>query len=138
MIFSAAQDQRAVIARTAPIHLGAIPTSPCTARASARAQLSAWGRADLAADVEEIVSELTTNAVQASQSAGTPLAVRLILTTASVIVEVLDYAPGIPAPRQPDAAAESGRGLLLVASIAREWGWTPAHGGKLVWAEVAP
>jgi signal transduction histidine kinase len=138
MILSAAQDQRAVLARTAPLNLGPIPTSPRTARASARAQVSAWGRPDLAGDVEQIVSELTANAVQASRAAGSPLALRMILTTASVIVEVLDYAPGVPAPRQPDGESESGRGLLLVSAIARDWGWTPAQNGKIVWAEVAP
>jgi anti-sigma regulatory factor (Ser/Thr protein kinase) len=138
MILSAAQDQRAVLARTTPLNLGPIDTSPGTARASARAQLSAWGRADLAADAEVVVSELVTNAVRASERAGSPVALRLILTTRSVFIEVLDYAPGVPSPREADPAAESGRGLLVVASIARGWGWTPAQNGKVVWAEVAP
>jgi hypothetical protein len=138
MILSAAHDQRAVLARTTPLNLGPIDTSPGTARASARAQLAAWGRADLAADAEAVVSELVTNAVRASERAGSPVAVRLILTTRSVFVEVLDYAPGVPAPREADPAAESSRGLLLVASIARDWGWTPTQSGKVVWAEVAP
>jgi anti-sigma regulatory factor (Ser/Thr protein kinase) len=137
MILSAAQDQRAVLARTSPLSLGPLATTPGTARASARAQLAAWGRGDLADDVEAIVSELTTNAVQASERDATPIAVRLVLTTRSVFVEIFDAAPGIPSPRDADPAAESGRGLLLVASIARDWGWTRTTTGKVTWAEIA-
>jgi anti-sigma regulatory factor (Ser/Thr protein kinase) len=138
MIFSAAQDQQAILARTAPLDLGPIATSPGTARASARAQLSAWGRPDLADDAEAVVSELVTNAVRASEGAGLPIGLRLILTTQSVFIEVLDYAPGIPSPREADAEAESGRGLHLVAALAADWGWTPANGGKITWAEIRP
>ncbi len=111
---------------------------PGTARASARAQLSAWGRPDLAGDVEAVVSELVTNAVRASESAGFPVGLRLILTTRSVFIEVLDYAPGVPSPREADAGAESGRGLHLVAALAADWGWMPASGGKITWAEIRP
>ncbi|MEW2636460.1 ATP-binding protein [Streptomyces sp. NPDC048389] len=34
--------------------------------------------------------------------------------------------------------AESGRGLLLVAALAADWGSTPTATGKTVWFEVAP
>jgi len=95
-----------VIARSSPITLGPIDTSPGTARASARAQLSAWGRDELADDLEIVVSELMSNAVAASEPGGTPVALRMVLTTASVLVEVWDCAPGVPAPRAPHA--ESG------------------------------
>jgi anti-sigma regulatory factor (Ser/Thr protein kinase) len=122
--------QRAVLARSAPITLGPIDTSPRTARASARAQLSAWGRAELAADVEEIVSELVTNAVKASERDGTAVALRMILTSVSVVVEVFDRAPGVPVAYSPGAEAESGRGLQIVAALAARWGWSPAGNAK--------
>jgi anti-sigma regulatory factor (Ser/Thr protein kinase) len=138
MILSAAQDQRSVLATTTPIQLGAISTSPRTARASAVAALREWGRADLADAAGAIISELVTNAVQASQRAATPIALRLVLTTASVIVEVLDYAPDVPTPRQPDGESESGRGLALVAALAADLGWNPTGTGKVVWAEIRP
>jgi anti-sigma regulatory factor (Ser/Thr protein kinase) len=138
MILSAAQDQRAVLARTTPITLGCIPTSPGTARASARAQLAAWGRADLAASTEAVVSELVTNAVQASERGATPTELRMILTTRSVFVEVFDSAPGCPAPRAWDPAKESGRGLQIVAALAAAFGWNPTPTGKIVWAEITP
>jgi anti-sigma regulatory factor (Ser/Thr protein kinase) len=138
MILSAAQDQRAVLARTTPLSLGPIATSPGTARASARAQLCAWGRGDLAEAAEAVVSELATNAVQASERAATPIVLRLVLTTRSVFVEVFDSAPGCPAPRPQGPAAESGRGLQIVAALAADFGWNPTPTGKVVWAEVAP
>jgi anti-sigma regulatory factor (Ser/Thr protein kinase) len=129
--------QRCVLARSAPLTLGAISSTPRTARMSARAQLCQWGRPDLADDTEAIVTELVTNAVQASETAGTPVALRLVLTAVSVVVEVLDRAPGVPDPRPPGGAeAENGRGLLMVAFLSRDWGWTRTQAGKIVWAEV--
>jgi anti-sigma regulatory factor (Ser/Thr protein kinase) len=126
-----------VLARSAPLALGPYDSSPRTARASARTWLAQWGRADLSADVETIVSELTTNAVRASERAGTPVVVLLVLTSRSVAVEVLDSGPGVPVRREPGPGAESGRGLALVAALSADWGWTPARGGKIVWAEIA-
>jgi anti-sigma regulatory factor (Ser/Thr protein kinase) len=134
MIISAASR---VLARSAPLTLGAIDSSPRTARSSARAQLAQWGRPELSDDVEEIVSELTTNAVQASEQAGTAVVVRLILTTVSVAVEVYDRAPGVPVACAPGPGAESGRGLQIVAALAADWGWGPTANGKVTWAEIA-
>jgi anti-sigma regulatory factor (Ser/Thr protein kinase) len=136
MILSAAQDQRAVLARTTPLNLGPIDTSPGTARASARAQLSVWGRPDLVDDAEAVVSELVTNAVQASERGATPVELRMILTTRSVFVEVFDSAPGHPAPRVAGPAEESGRGLRLVTALSADFGWNPTSTGKVVWAEI--
>ena len=126
-----------VLARSKPLVLGCIDTSPRTARASAVAQLAQWGRAELADDLAEIVSELTTNAVQASEPGGTAVVVSLILTSASVAVEVHDRAPGFPVLREPGPGAESGRGLRIVAELSRDWGWLPTRGGKVVWSELA-
>jgi anti-sigma regulatory factor (Ser/Thr protein kinase) len=127
---------RAVFARAGLLWLGAYDSSPRTARASARAWLSQWGRNDLSDDTEAVVAELVANAVQASERDATPVALRLVLTPASVLVEVFDRAPGLPAPREADHAAESGRGLHLVAALSLEWGWKPARDGKVVWAKV--
>jgi anti-sigma regulatory factor (Ser/Thr protein kinase) len=126
----------AVLSRAALLCLGPYDSSPRTARASARAQLSQWGRSDLSDDTELVVSELVANAVQASERDGTPVALRLVLTPDSVLVEVFDSAPGLPAPRKADHAAESGRGLLVVAALSVDWGWAPTWGGKVVWAKV--
>jgi hypothetical protein len=63
---------------------------------------------------------------------------RMILTTRSVFVEVFDSAPGCPAPRESDPAAESGRGLQIVTALAADFRWNPTPTGKIVWAEIAP
>ncbi|HTY96256.1 MAG TPA: ATP-binding protein, partial [Solirubrobacteraceae bacterium] len=115
---------------TAPVTLAPLDTAPRTARASVTAQLSAWGRGDLADDAGLIVSELMTNAVVASEAGETPVAVRLLLTPASVVVEVYDRAPGFPLLAAAGAEAEAGRGLQIVASVATRWGWTPTTTGK--------
>jgi anti-sigma regulatory factor (Ser/Thr protein kinase) len=125
------------IARSNPLWLGAIASTPRTARASARAQLAAWGRPELADDVEEIVSELATNAVTASEAAGTAIGMRLVLGPGALTVEIYDQAPGEPVAYAPPADAECGRGLALVAAISDRWGWSPARGGgKVTWAVV--
>jgi anti-sigma regulatory factor (Ser/Thr protein kinase) len=96
----------------------------------------AMGPADLSDHTEAVVAELVANAVRASERDATPVALRLVLAPASVLVEVFDSAPGLPAPGEADHVAESGRGLHIVAALSRNWGWTPARGGKVVWAEV--
>ena len=139
MFSTAAQhDQQRVLARSALLTLGPIDSSPRTARVSATAQLSQWGRGHLSDDTASIVAELVSNAVAASAPAGTPVGFGLLLTESSVVVEVFDRAPGEPVPGTPAPDAESGRGLHLVAVLSRRWGWTPLPGGgKVVWSIVA-
>jgi hypothetical protein len=56
-----------------------------------------------------------------------------------VLVEVWDGDDRLPKPRDDDLLAESGRGLLLVATLSTEWGTRKLEGasGKVVWAYVA-
>jgi hypothetical protein len=58
--------------------------------------------------------------------------------SAFVRIEVHDssYAP-LPTASHPDAADETGRGLMVVAALARNWGWEPESSGKVVWCELA-
>jgi hypothetical protein len=139
MIITAAQhDQRRVLARSALLTLGPIDSSPGTARVSAMAQLSQWGRGHLSDDTASVVAELVANAVAASVPAGTPVGFGMILFASSVVVEVFDRAPGEPVPGTAAPDAESGRGLLMVAVLSSQCGWAPLRrGGKVVWAEVA-
>jgi serine/threonine-protein kinase RsbW len=125
-----------VIATSRPITLGPLDMSARTARASAMAQLVQWGWGDLAEITEQIVSELVTNAVKESKQDGTPIGVRLVLTTGALFVEVFDHAPGYPVRAEAGADAESGRGLQLVGALSSDWGWFRMKGGKVVWAAV--
>ena len=59
------------------------------------------------------------------------------MAATALFVEVFDNAPGVPVTQELKAGAESGRGLYLVAALARNWGWTPTANGKVTWAEIA-
>jgi anti-sigma regulatory factor (Ser/Thr protein kinase) len=121
-----------------PLTLGAIPTSPRTARAAARSLLVEWGLTGLADSVELIATELVTNAVQVSveYTVPPPVEFRMSATRTTVLIEVWDYDPRQPVIRRPGRLDEDGRGLLLVATVSARWGWTMFQRGKIVWAEV--
>ncbi|MFB7614596.1 ATP-binding protein [Kitasatospora sp. NPDC056181] len=87
-----------------------------------------------------LVSELVTNAVVH----GTPLGRRVLLVLdldpSRLRIEVHDARTDRgPVLRPVDADDESGRGLILVKSLASRWGCCPRVGvGKIIWAEIAP
>ncbi|OPC84543.1 hypothetical protein B4N89_29715 [Embleya scabrispora] len=92
-----------------------------------------------------IVGELCANAVCHGHAPRRDFRLRLAANDATIRVEVTDSRSGLlPVPgaarvREDTAPiAESGRGLLLVASTATEWGWYPEPGGrgKTVWADL--
>ncbi len=98
----------------------------------------AWGREDVLDRLELLTSELATNAVR---HAGSHFAVRASLRGDRLRVEVEDDDPRAPAPREAAAADTSGRGLLLVDTLAAAWGVEPGgaggDAGKTVWFELA-
>ncbi|OLT23637.1 hypothetical protein BJF79_45855 [Actinomadura sp. CNU-125] len=86
-------------------------------------------------DIVHIVDELVTNAVLHGTG---PIRLRLRLHGRRLVGEVTDARPAVPPPA-PDGVPvwnEAGRGLLLVAALATEYG-TERHdgagGGKTVW-----
>ena len=91
-----------------------------------------------------LVSELVTNAVQAS-STGPPgaarppdgLRSRCRLTDTSLLIKVWDANPALPVLQEADVTGDRGRGLLLVDFLADSWGHYAADGGKVVWCEGA-
>jgi len=121
------------------LELGALPGAVPSARLHARHILREWGApTTLTGDIEQVVSELVTNAVTAARSLPQLTAVRLWLLsdTRDVLVLAWDASPRPPAPADPGLLSESGRGLLLVQALSQRWGSypTPRHGGKVVWA----
>jgi len=124
------------------LDLGAFDTAVPCARGHARNVLHDWGvRGDAADTVELVVSELMTNALQATicLDLRIPASVRLRLVADRpyILVEVADAAPAPPALQHPEAAAEHGRGLMIVESVCAQWGTYPVAGaGKVVWARV--
>ncbi|MFE2103460.1 ATP-binding protein [Streptomyces sp. NPDC059468] len=88
-----------------------------------------------------IAAELTANAVRHGHVPGRDFHVQLTLAEGTFRIEVTDTrAEKQPPASHPatDSLSESGRGLLLVASLADDWGVSPrtAAPGKTVWAEL--
>ena len=83
-----------------------------------------------------MTTELVTNAVE---HARTPFTVTTDLTRDRLRVEIRDGCTAQPvAGLSPSATDISGRGLLIVATLADRWGVQPAVGGKSVWFERTP
>jgi anti-sigma regulatory factor (Ser/Thr protein kinase) len=129
--------------------VAALPTATPCARLHVRNIAHEWGLGDLADTVELVVSELVTNAVQASAdhdgrprySAENGLAcvhLRLSADGHAALVEVWDGNTRSPAPTEPGLADEGGRGLMLVDAMTERWGWSLAASGrgKVVWALI--
>ena len=96
--------------------------------------LSRWRCDSVLDDVKLLVSELVTNAVI---HAGSEVEVAVRLLNDAVRIEVVDRAPVSKLkPSMPGHDDESGRGLLLVETMASAWGVEPIDGGKSVWFEV--
>jgi hypothetical protein len=118
------------------LELGSFPGAVPCARLHARQVLWEWGVAASGESTELVVSELVTNAVQASR-AMRQAAVRMWLVSdrAQVVVFVWDASPQPPARADPGEQAENGRGLLLVEAVSQHWGYFGYDGGgKVVWA----
>jgi anti-sigma regulatory factor (Ser/Thr protein kinase) len=117
-----------------------LPTAVPCARLHVVHVLREWGLRSLAGDAEMIVSELVTNAIEASTllPERPPVSLRLLLTGKSLVIEVWDHSPLDLEPREADADDECGRGLTVVAALSDRWGWErTGHDRKVVWAELA-
>jgi len=80
-----------------------------------------------------MASELATNCVM---HARTEFEVS-VTRGEEIRVEFSDASPALPQPGQPSPSSASGRGLLIVSSMAKRWGAEPAEGGKTVWFTIA-
>jgi anti-sigma regulatory factor (Ser/Thr protein kinase) len=117
--------------------LAAIPAAASSARSLVRLTLPGWGMADLTSPAELIISELVTNAINASARQH-HIRVCLLADSTLMVLEVWDEASGVPLLSKADGLDENGRGLALVDALASQWGWHPAHErpGKCVWAAL--
>lgn len=125
-----------------------------TARTRTRVVLAEWGLAHVSTVAELVLSELLTNALQATWRFGmhTPVSVRLLADRSWLVVEVWDGVQTAPVLREPDIASEldyvgeldydqsdgHGNGLLIVATMSHRWGFfRRPEGGKVVYAIFA-
>jgi anti-sigma regulatory factor (Ser/Thr protein kinase) len=126
------------------VRLAALPSAVPWARRVLRHVLHEWQVESMAEPAALLVSELVTNAVEASAPAAgrdhgqlPMIGLTIRLTAASLVLEVWDASPLRPVPQKADTAGERGRGLLLIDALADSWGHLAADGGKIVWCELA-
>jgi anti-sigma regulatory factor (Ser/Thr protein kinase) len=132
-------------------HYPALPRSASAAARDATAQLHRWGLDALIDTATLVVPEMISNAVVSSNRVGNHgadgvavrVAMRLTYSHQDLIVEVWDSGPDRPTRRSADP--EDGRGLNLVAALARDLGYYPVRvrtpdgyrtKGKIVWAAL--
>ncbi|ATL31591.1 ATP-binding protein [Streptomyces formicae] len=137
------QLQPAAPAREVTERLSSTPRGARLARRLARYHLDGWGipyDSEPSNAAEVIVAELAANAVTHGRVPGRDFELRLTLHADTLRVEVSDTRAESRPPREPERPApdgESGRGLVIVAALAAEWGVTERPVGKTVWAELA-
>jgi anti-sigma regulatory factor (Ser/Thr protein kinase) len=125
-----------------PLHsyleLGALPGAVPCARLHARQVLWEWGLSAFRENAELLLSELVSNAIQASRLADRIPPVRVWLSSdrSRLLIQVQDTNYRPPTRTHADGQDESGRGLLIVEAISTDWGWHTEDGqsGKIVWA----
>lgn len=95
-----------------------------------------WGIPAEAAS--HVVAELAANAATHGRPPGRSFRLTLHVVGDTLRIEVTDTrGDRMPAPQVPDAAGESGRGLLLVEALADRWGVVEGQfPHKTVWAEL--
>lgn len=113
--------------------IGLDPAEVGRARAVVREQLYDWGLDKLVDSATLLVGELVTNAVRHSH--GRPIELRLVRGE-TLLCEVDDDDHSLPTLLDTEPTADSGRGLRVVSTLAREWGTSRTGAGKTVWFEL--
>ncbi|WP_405775178.1 ATP-binding protein [Streptomyces sp. NBC_01538] len=112
-----------------------VPAHPsCAARVrrTVAVHLTFWHLTHLLDDAVLATDELFANAVShAGGGPGDSVAIVLQHTEQELRVTVSDNSPLLPRPRTSGSAAESGRGLAIVAALADDWGTAPPEPGTL-------
>jgi anti-sigma regulatory factor (Ser/Thr protein kinase) len=113
------------------MHLAPVVQAPQMARAFLRDTLHTWDLDGFGEVTELLVSELVANVVTHVHS---PMTLRAELADETLRVAVDDESYDPPVLEHPGAEDDHGRGLLLIAQLANDWG-TEQHAddGKTVW-----
>ena len=119
--------------RCVPLTAG--PMAPGIARGQVRATIAAW---DIPVDMSVAIlltSELVTNAVM--HEAGETINLVITCGYGQLGVDVHDTSCELPVPVDGPPDAETGRGLVLVASLSSSWGYYRTPIGKAVYFTLA-
>jgi anti-sigma regulatory factor (Ser/Thr protein kinase) len=122
-------------------HLDDTPTAARLARRQVRLALTGWVHGDLLDDIQLVVSELVTNAVEHG-AAPIDLTIQRVTGVGSqpyLDVTVADgghdsAARPVPRCTPADMLATSGRGLHIVAALATRWGVVCRENRTIVWS----
>jgi hypothetical protein len=131
------------------LELATLPSAPFWARRYTKAALHAWQLLpDIVDTAELLVSEMVTNAISAARAAGGQepdpgpddverICLTLRLLPGRVVLEVFDRSQAPPVLTAAGPDSESGRGLMLIDVLSKEWGhFFPPSGGKVVFAVI--
>jgi anti-sigma regulatory factor (Ser/Thr protein kinase) len=131
------------------MEMAALPTAPRYAREQTRAALRAWRLwPETIETAELLVSELVTNAAKiinpepghlryADLARVECIALTLRHAPGRLAIEVIDNNLNPPVLTEADITADSGRGLMLVQALSKEWGhFFPPSGGKVVYSVI--
>ena len=121
------------VARALVLALDAVPGAVPQARALLRRVVEGTSFAGRLDDGELALSELVTNAVLHGREG---ILVSVVLTDATLRVQVADASPVSPSFSMLDPTAVTGRGLMLISAVADRWGVDPTPDGKAVWFEL--
>jgi anti-sigma regulatory factor (Ser/Thr protein kinase) len=115
--------------------LAAGPAAAGEARAQVRAAICAWHVPVDASVATLLASELVTNAIR--HEAGDSITLVVTCACGQLRVDVHDTSATMPVPVNAAADAETGRGLMLVASLSSDWGFYRTPAGKAVYFTLA-
>jgi anti-sigma regulatory factor (Ser/Thr protein kinase) len=121
--------------RSCRVRLATGPAAAAEARGHVRAAIRSWA---VPVDPDAAVlltSELVTNAIRHEPGR----AVLLVITCSrgQLRVDVHDTSRSLPVVADVPTDAETGRGLLLVATLSAEWGFYRTPAGKAVYFTLA-
>jgi anti-sigma regulatory factor (Ser/Thr protein kinase) len=113
-----------------PLH----PSSAGAARRFVAAQLSEADLSEISDTAELLMSELVTNSLL---HARTPMRVEVSLSNSLVRIAVHDECTVLGSRRPFAEDATTGRGYVLLDSLAHEWGTERTVWGKVTWCTLA-
>jgi anti-sigma regulatory factor (Ser/Thr protein kinase) len=116
----------------ARLSLSTEPASVAEGRQFVRDVLSEWGMVSMREAVVLVASELITNTLLHTDS---PPTVQLSATRSGIRLEIEDESGTHPRQRTYAVDATTGRGMMLVDSMASRWGTEARSTGKVVWCE---
>lgn len=120
------------------VRLAADPAAAAQARGQVLAAIRAWDvplGQDAADAAVLLTSELVTNAIRYGTGASVTLTVACC--GGQLRVDVHDGSAALPLVTEAPGEAETGRGLMLVATLADEWGYYRTSAGKAVYFTLA-